>query len=451
MKITNSIVVRTSLLYALLTATVVLLMGVIIRISVGNHFIVIDNQQMQGKLELIQHLLGESPTPQALPPILQQLNNALIGHHDLTVQIQDPSSALIFNTQTTQPSLTTNHTSNLHKTAPLDTVLTRTLVTTTASGYRITVTLDISQHQKFLNAFEWYLMGIGTAGTFTMALLGWFVSNRGLRPVHEMAQLAANISAQQLSERLPITSLPVELHSLALSFNAMLDRLADSLQRLTEFSSDIAHELRTPINNLMTQTQVSLTKRREADAYREILYNNLEEYERLARMISDMLFLAKSDHGLVIPHPEFVNLRQEFCAVCDFFEALAADRHITFSILGDASIQGDKSMLRRAMGNLISNAIRYSYANTTIKIELHTFQTEVTVSVENTGDAIPDNQLPRLFERFYRTDSSRQHHHEGAGLGLAITQSIIKAHGGDITISSSKSNTQFLIRLKSHV
>lgn len=201
---------------------------------------------------------------------------------------------------------------------------------------------------------------VGGIGLLLVMGLGWLAVQRGLRPVTKMAEVAQGISAQRLQERLEVDVVPQELRPLARSFNAMLDRLADSLTRLSDFSSDLAHELRTPINTLMTQTQVSLSRPRTADEYREILYSNLEEYERMARMTSDMLFLAKADHGLVVPSREPIDLRSEVEALIEFYDALAAEKAIQLRTSGDARICGDRLMIRRAIGNLLSNAIRHS-------------------------------------------------------------------------------------------
>jgi two-component system heavy metal sensor histidine kinase CusS len=151
--------------------------------------------------------------------------------------------------------------------------------------------------------------------------LGWFAAWRGLRPVQKMAKVAEGISAQHLSERLEVESTPTELKSLAIAFNDMLDRLESAVETL-DFSSDLAHEIRTPINNLMTQTQVCLSRSRDISTYQEVLFSNLEEFERLARMVSDMLFLAKAEHGLHKANLQQVNLVKEVSALFDFYDAL---------------------------------------------------------------------------------------------------------------------------------
>ena len=160
--------------------------------------------------------------------------------------------------------------------------------------------------------------------------------------------------------RIPSDAVPVELVSLVETLNAMLTRLETSFAQLSDFSSDIAHELRTPVSNLLTQTQVTLSKARSPDEYRDILASNAEEFERLSRMISDMLFLAKSDNQLIVPHPEAVNLVDEVKGVFEFYEALAEEKSIALHCIGAGIVSGDRLMLRRAISNLLSNALRYT-------------------------------------------------------------------------------------------
>jgi two-component system heavy metal sensor histidine kinase CusS len=262
-----------------------------------------------------------------------------------------------------------------------------------------------------------------------------------------MTNVAKGISASHLGDRLSPDAVPPELVDLANEFNGMLARLEDSFRRLSDFSSDLAHEIRTPISNLMTQTQVAVSKERAADEYREVLYSNLEEYERLARMVSDMLFLAKADNGLVIPNSEAVDLATEVRELFGFYEAFAEEQNVSLVLAGEGVIHGDKLMLRRAFSNLLSNAIRHTPRFATVKVEIKpkAESGNIRLVFENQGENIPQEHLPRLFDRFYRADSSRQKSSDGAGLGLAITKSIVDAHKGTIHVSSANGVTRFEI------
>lgn len=227
----------------------------------------------------------------------------------------------------------------------------------------------------------------------------------------------------------------------------MLSRLDESFQRLSDFSSNLAHELRAPVSNLLTQTQVILLQSRNADQYRDILASNAEELERLSRTIADMLFLAKAENQLIIPRQEAVSLACEVTELFEFYEALAEENIIKLSCTGSALVTGDRLMLRRAINNLLSNAIRHTPLGGSVKIEITGDDAGVTLAVQNEGETIPAEHLQRLFDRFYRSDSARQRLTEGAGLGLAITRSIIRAHRGEVVARSVSGITCFQFRL----
>ncbi|HAV6107849.1 TPA: HAMP domain-containing protein, partial [Acinetobacter baumannii] len=252
-------------------------------------------------------------------------------------------------------------------------------------------------------------------GTICLMFLGWFAAWKGLRPVQKMAKVAEGISAQHLSERLEVENTPTELKSLAIAFNDMLDRLETAVEKLSDFSSDLAHEIRTPINNLMTQTQVCLSRSRDINTYQEVLFSNLEEFERLARMVSDMLFLAKAEHGLHLPNLQQVNLVKEVSALFDFYDAIAAEKGMLLEQTGYGSVKGDPSMLRRALSNLLSNAIKYGKTDSVIKIKYQQNFDTTVFTIENESSPLSSDQLNRLFDRFYRTDASRQRVEEGTG------------------------------------
>ncbi|ECM0692169.1 copper resistance membrane spanning protein PcoS, partial [Escherichia coli] len=225
---------------------------------------------------------------------------------------------------------------------------------------------------------------------------------------------------------------PPEISETMQEFNNMFDRLEGAFRKLSDFSSDIAHELRTPVSNLMMQTQFALAKERDVSHYREILFANLEELKRLSRMTSDMLFLARSEHGLLRLDKHDVDLAAELNELRELFEPLADETGKTITVEGEGVVAGDSDMLRRAFSNLLSNAIKYSPDNTCTAIHLERDSDCVNVMITNTMSGQVPANLERLFDRFYRADSSRFYNTEGAGLGLSITRSIIHAHGGEL-------------------
>ncbi|MFT7054355.1 MAG: two-component system heavy metal sensor histidine kinase CusS [Psychromonas sp.] len=307
---------------------------------------------------------------------------------------------------------------------------------------------NINSNFNFFNGLKEVLLEFTLIAGIAIAILSWFVTCRGLRPLQTLTKQAALVSMQGTQQRMPVDNLPCEIAGLSLTLNNMLERLERAFERLSNFSSDIAHELRTPINNLMMQTQVSLAKSRDTHEYRAILGSNYEEFERLARMIADMLFLAKSENELIVLSTEEICLEQEIADLFEFYDALAEEKNITLSLQGEATVTGDKLMLRRAFSNLLSNAIRHSFADSTIMMSISSSNERITVDVLNNGETIDPDHLIHLFERFYRADKSRAYcSQERVGLGMAITQSIAKAHGGKVQVSSEAGQTVFAFSL----
>ena len=283
------------------------------------------------------------------------------------------------------------------------------------------------------------------AGVVTL-LAAWFGVHQGHAPLRALSEAMRDIQADRLDVRLDTDTVPAELITLVDSFNRMISRLEESFEKLSYFSADIAHELRTPLTNLITQTQVGLGKSRSLEEYRELLYSNLEEQERLTKMVNDMLWLAQNDNGLLDPDWESLDLVQEVRATFEFFEALADEKGVRLQVEGKASsMTGDRAMLRRVLSNLLSNAIRFTPRGKEVSVRVSDSTASTNLVVENPGAEIPGEHLPRLFDRFYRVDPSRKRESEGAGLGLAIVRSIVEAHGGTVDANSQRGRTSFRI------
>jgi two-component system heavy metal sensor histidine kinase CusS len=277
--------------------------------------------------------------------------------------------------------------------------------------------------------------------------MGWIAVQQGHAPLRRIVARIHRISANELNTRLEPDSVPGELADLARSFNAMLQRVDKAFRRLSDFNADIAHELRTPIANLMTQTQVALSRARSVDAYREILYSNMEEYERMAQMVGDMLFLAQAERCPANQQLTELDLAAEIRALFDYYEGWAEEHGVTLALSGAATSTGDRPMLQRALGNLLSNAIRHTVAGETVRVGLERTPGGVRIAIENPGPDIPPEHLPKLFDRFYRVDPARTRNGSGAGLGLAIAKSIVDSHGGTIDVVSAAGRTRFTITL----
>ncbi|MEB7640071.1 heavy metal sensor histidine kinase [Acinetobacter pittii] len=454
-KVFNAISFRIAIIFTLSTVVILMIMGLVIHQLVMHHFETQDRTQLEGKIQLLHNLLEQNPSNSQ--DLNLYLKDALVGHHDLIVQIERPTGQIIFSSA---PAIINSQSLIKSKYNPwiewkIENKTYRGLIYNKASDQnnnistaQIIVGVDTSEHIHFLNEFRRQLLYIGIIGTICLMLLGWFAAWRGLRPVQKMAKVAEGISAQHLSERLEVDNTPTELKSLAIAFNDMLDRLETAVGKLSDFSSDLAHEMRTPINNLMTQTQVCLSRTRDITTYQEILFSNLEEFERLARMVSDMLFLAKAEHGLHRANLQRVNLVKEVSALFDFYDAIAAEKGMSLEQTGQGYVEGDPSMLRRALSNLLSNAIKYGKSDSIIKINCHQNNDATVLTIQNESSPLSQEQLTRLFDRFYRTDASRQRVEEGTGLGLAITKSILDVHGATIQANYDDGHIIFKIIFK---
>lgn len=452
---------RLTVLYTLVSAAVLLGLGVLVAWSTHLHFIDLDREYLLDKVHLIQKTVDETPEPTELSAKLDEL---LSSHQGLFISLRRGDEQLFGPGRITFPAeLATRSAED----QPLDwgdgerqlrgmsTELSAVQVPGEAvgpvRGMRLTLALDTQHHTHFMQMLRQQLAIYVVLATLLSGLLGWWAARSGLAPLRVMKERALKVTAHKLDQRMPIEAVPVEMAELANSLNTMLERLQQDFAKLMEFSSDIAHELRTPISNLLTQTQVSLSQRRDPDTYRDILASNAEEFQRLGRMVSDMLFLAKTDHGIQLPSQESVALEDEVASLLDFYDAVAEDKEIHFRVVGAGTVAGDRLMIRRAISNLLSNALRHSHPGTDIELTIRILANGTSLCVTNTGDQIDASDLPRLFDRFYRVDKSRIHpSSDGAGLGLAITKAIMLAHGGSATVTSAAGRTQFCLRFVPH-
>ncbi len=444
-----SLASRLALLFAACTTVVSLTAGVLFNRASETHFMELDQQLLDSKLPPLRNVLQGVSTREALLAREGELRLELSRQPDLALRVSGSDGAVWFDNSSLPPAQSEGH-ETLHTQSDTRTAYRlyhAPLVEHSTESAQLTLMLDITHHQHFLQRMQrliWLTIGLSALAT---ALLGAWAARSGLRPLRQMSQIAASVSASSLTTRLPEAQMPSELADLTQAFNAMLERLDDAFQRLSAFSADIAHELRTPLSNLLTHTQVILTRERSREDYREALLGNLEELQGMAQMVNDMLYLAKAEHGLITPVRERLDLREEADTVLEFFAPLAEDAQVNLRCEGQAGLDGDRTMLRRVFSNLLDNALRFTPAGGEVTVSLGSRQHKVTISIENSGATIAPEILPRLFDRFYRADPARRESHEHAGLGLAITRSIIQAHGGTIRCESGEGLTRFVIEL----
>ncbi|MBT8764850.1 heavy metal sensor histidine kinase [Metapseudomonas boanensis] len=446
-----SLTARMSLMFMLAVTAVLTVAGLSFNHLSQRHFKSLDRQILVEKLESAQSILQGLPSVTDFTELKPQLSALLGAHRDLAAIILDSHGKVLF----AEPAMVNVPQGLRVRSAPtmwewedqefMYRGLTAELnVPGLTAPLTLLLVLDVTHHMAFFEALQrWFIIGL-IISALVSAGLGWVVARSGLRPLRQVTQMAASMSARSLKERIPMEPVPLELQQLMASFNAMLARLDEAFMRLSNFSADIAHELRTPVSNLMTHTEVVLSRKRDIGAYEENLYSNLDDLKRMSRMIDDMLFLAKADNGLIVPQRERIGLEKIVGKLFEYYQLMADEREITLKLSGSGSARGDALMLDRAISNLLSNALRYTPPGNAISVTITQTSATTTLSVENPGDTIPAEHLKLLFDRFYRADPARR---EGApsnaGLGLAITRSIVEAHRGWIWCTSANGRTAF--------
>lgn len=303
----------------------------------------------------------------------------------------------------------------------------------------VQIAIDVSQEEELLARYRLWFWGILLATSVLFPLVGYKIARHGIRPVEQMAATARRITSTNLRERIESDGYPSELASLAGTFNEMLERLERSFERISRFSADIAHDLRTPVNNIRGEAEVALARARTVDEYRNVLESSLEEAVRLSELIGDLLFLARAESPSTELQRENVNIGELLTTVRDYYEASATDAGILLVVRERAEPLNtalDRSLMLRAVSNLVSNAIAHTPPGGTVTLEAMNEGPAIRIDVSDSGKGIPAEALSRVFDRFFRVDPARSKTSGGTGLGLAIVQSILALHGGSAEISS---------------
>lgn len=307
---------------------------------------------------------------------------------------------------------------------------------------RLIVGMDHTPFAHTLRSFELALVVLTLLGTLVVSLAGYWVARLGLLPVQRMSEEAHRIAPGQPSQRLALPALPAELADLGGSLNAALDRLDAAYRQLETFNDNVAHELRTPLANLIGQTQVALSRERDGDALREVLQSNLEELERLRSIVADMLFLARAEQGARASGCVQASIAAEVAVTLEFMDLLLDEAAIRVQVEGDALAPIQKALFRRALTNLLHNALQHSTHGGRIGVRITQAPGRAAVAIVNAGADIPPEHLPHLFDRFYRVEPSRANSGESHGLGLAIVKAVASMHGGTVFANSAHGETE---------
>jgi two-component system heavy metal sensor histidine kinase CusS len=311
------------------------------------------------------------------------------------------------------------------------------LVTAVADlgGQRLTLQLaqDRTHDERFATRYAALLAAMLASVVITCAGVAVLVTRRSLRPLKHLAESIERIGATHLDERVPVGGWPDELQPLAIGFNKMLGRLEDSFTRLSQFSADLAHELRTPIAILRGEAEGALTKPRSAEEYREVIESSMEEMQRLSAMIDNLLFLARAETIGLLDRKPFDG-REAIEKVREFYEALAQEQGVELSSEGEGQVFAEPVLFRRALINLITNALRFTPSGGRVTVSLQHRNGASEVAVADTGCGISSQHVPNVFDRFFRGDAPRSA--QGTGLGLSIVKSIMQIHDGSVSMQS---------------
>lgn len=301
----------------------------------------------------------------------------------------------------------------------------------------VQVAVEVSDDRNLLARYRIGTVLVLLIGLGACALTSFVIVRRGLRPLQEVMETTERITVNQLHERLVATQWPKELVELATSFNFMLARLDRAFQRVSRASSTLAHQLRTPVNNLIGEADVALSRARSTDEYRAVLESAMEEYQRLSKIIDTLLFFTRIDN----PHHKLKLERfdghTEVQKILDFFEPLALEAEVDLVQAGTALVTANQTLFGQALGNLVSNALQHTPPGGRVSVQVGDTGQAAIVSVRDSGHGIAEDDLPHVTEPFYRSEESRSTRKAGMGLGLSIVRSIVEWHDGQVKIDSA--------------
>lgn len=447
LKNANSITAKLTLFYTV--ASFILVGGITIFLywAMVNVLHQNDRQFLLDEIQIVQYLLERNDTNTlqheiVLVPIA--LKNSIYHY---SIRILDPNNKIIMDTPGMKDSLYGART--VFKQAKDDVVqgkwwtakngdvylLLQSSVKLSNQDWTIQAALDISDQHIMIVKYRERALKVLITGVLFSLLIGYVIAKKGLRRLDELTETTKNITTLSLHQRINSKHWPKELRKLGRSFNDMLNRIEVSFSQLTQFSDDLAHELRNPIHNLINETEVVLAKTHSLQDYRQVLELNLEEFQRIYHIIENILFLARTENPQLNLSKERLDVNKEIAVICDFYQAMAEDKNITITCEGGGRMWANQVMFRRMISNILSNAIKYTEKNGSVHFHVNETPSEIVICLKDTGMGIDAKHIDKIFNRFYRVDSSRTDH-GSVGLGLAIVKSIAALHQGMVSISS---------------
>lgn len=448
----RSIGLRLTLLYAVLGFAILALATVALYWAMTDSIHQDDQRYLAEKFHVLRTMLKERPHDRALLDEEVKWETGVLPHAQYFVVVSTPDNRIVSQTPgmaaegihladfpapipTGQPAPNPRRfrtpTGQTYLLAAADARLGRE----TSPRRVVRLAVNVSHEDLIFGDFRHIAWGVLMGGSVLSALMGAWVARRGLRPLNRLGQSMAGMTVSALGSPLQHDDWPTELRPLVKEFNRMLARLGQSFDRLSEFSADLAHEFRTPLNNLRGQAEVILSRARGIEDYREAIASMLEECERLTHMTDSLLLIARNALPDAPLNREWFRFETELEDILDYFDAVAEERQVRLTVEGAGELSVDRTLFRRTINNLLSNALRHTPPGGNVRVRLIAFSGDaVEIEVADTGCGIPEELQPRLFQRFSRIDQAGV---KGTGLGLALVKSIVELHGGSVALSST--------------
>lgn len=451
----HSLTLRLALIFALLAFALLATLGVALYRELERELIMRDDAALIYRIDQLRNLLNDSNTLDLIKTKPELFQN-MLGNRESVLSIAAPGQKPLLEVNPgniDMPSVTpvpkdySLALTDVHHLPGVKGVPFAAVAASIDSGdlgsLQVTTGRLMTERTAMLASYRLSVYILASIAAIILAVVGYLLVHRGLLPLRRLAEHAQGIGIGNLTERLDSHGAPKELLPMIDAFNTMLERLAKGFVQLGQVSTDMAHELRTPINNLLGETQVALQQSRSIESYQQLLASNVEELERLARMLDNMLFLARTDPASALRQRQELSAADEVERMADYFEGPASDVDMHIFAEGEGVIWAEPTLLRRALANLCANAIKYGAPGSKLMIQAIPSAEGIYLSVSNTGDTIPAEHLPRLFERFYRVDESRERSAQSNGLGLSIVATIMQLHDGRHGVTSDGGVTCF--------
>lgn len=383
-------------------------------------------EEMQHKREAIEAAFAEVAPGSDGHELKRRLDDFLSGHAGLSLRISSADGDLIYNSARS-PAQSMPREMSFTLPRPAD----------PNARAQVVMSMDTSVDDRLLRRLALTLALSSLLGAAAVSWTGKRLVAHGLAPVRDLSFQVEGMSLEQAGARLDGSRQPSELQALVAKFNALLARNERAYAQIEGFNADVAHELRTPLTTLVGASELALKGARPASELREVIGSNLEDLQRMSTIVSDMLFLSNADHGAVARREPVASLATMMAEIVDYHEAALHEAGLTATVEGDAAASVDAGLMRRAVSNLLSNATRHARSGSVVTVQISApSANHIRVAVRNQGETVTAENLPRLFDRFFRVETSRQRSGPRHGLGLAIVGAIARMHGGQVFAES---------------